>query len=170
MIEHNESTIYGATIPARDSGSSSLKRDKKSRARRWTVVVSAVCVLFLVVAYLFAHRESKSAQRSVSAADIPRSTILIEVVNGAGGQRLGQRFADYLRLRGFDVVDILNAKVRDVERTIVIDRVGNTEVAKQVAEALGIEESRVHRQIDKSLYLDVTVLIGRDSGQLKRIP
>ena len=65
-----------------------------------------------------------------------------------------------LRRRGFDVVDFGNADRFDHERTVVLDRIGRPEYAREVAatfQGLPIESAP-----DSGLYLDVTVRIGRD--------
>jgi hypothetical protein len=94
-------------------------------------------------------------------------TIQLDVLNGSGTQRLGQRFTDYLRARGFDVVEMGNYKESGVEYTRVIDRAGDLAAAHQVAEALGVPKERVTQQIDKNSYLDVSVVIGKDFKSLK---
>ena len=94
-------------------------------------------------------------------------TIQLDVLNGSGTPRLGQRFTDYLRARGFDVVEMGNYKETGVEFTRVIDRVGDLAAARQVAEALGVPKERVVQQIDKNAYLDVSVVIGKDFKSLK---
>lgn len=50
----------------------------------------------------------------------------------------------------------------DIDNTIVIDRSGKTENAKYIAKLLGLNGSRVVRQINKNYYLDVSVIIGKD--------
>jgi hypothetical protein len=94
-------------------------------------------------------------------------TIQLDVLNGSGTPRLGQRFTDYLRARGFDVVEMGNFKESGVELTRVIDRAGDLTAARQVAEALGVPKERVIQQIDKNAYLDVSVVIGKDFKSLK---
>ncbi|MGH2568611.1 MAG: LytR C-terminal domain-containing protein, partial [Bacteroidota bacterium] len=69
----------------------------------------------------------------------------------------------------FDVVEMGNYKTSDVEETMVLDRAGNLEAAKQVAAAIGVPEEQVQQQIDKSLYLDVSVVIGKDFQRLKAL-
>jgi hypothetical protein len=94
-------------------------------------------------------------------------TIQLDVLNGSGSPRLSQKFTDYLRARGFDVVEMGNFKDSKVENTRVIDRAGHLEAAQQVAEALGIPKTGVVQQIDRNSYLDVTVVIGKDFRLLK---
>ena len=94
-------------------------------------------------------------------------TIQLDVLNGSGAPRIGQRFTDYLRARGFDVVEMGNYKDSRVEYTRVIDRVGQVDAARQVAEALGVPKERVVQEIDRNAYLDVSVVIGKDFRLLK---
>jgi hypothetical protein len=94
-------------------------------------------------------------------------TIQLDVLNGSGTAKLSQRFTDYLRSRGFDVVEMGNYKDSRVERTRVIDRAGNLAAAQQVAEALGVPKDRVTQEVDRTLYLDVSVVIGKDYRSLK---
>jgi hypothetical protein len=83
------------------------------------------------------------------------------VRNGSGIPGAAAQVTEYLRDAGFDVVDFGNAEVFDEPRTVVIDRVGARERALEVAAALrGVP---VRSEVDTSLYLDVTVLVGRDA-------
>lgn len=93
--------------------------------------------------------------------------IQLDVLNGSGESKLAQRMTDFLRARGFDVVEMGNYKSSDVEQTLVLDRVGNMEAARQVAATLGIPVEQVHQELDKSLYLDASVIIGKDFQRLK---
>ncbi len=92
-------------------------------------------------------------------------TIQLDVLNGTGETKLAQRLTDFLRSRGFDVVEMGNY-AGDLENTLVIDRTGNKEAAVRVAQSLGVPEEKVVRQIDKTLYLDVSVYIGKDYRSL----
>lgn len=96
-----------------------------------------------------------------------KRVIQLDVLNAAGENRLAQRVTDYLRGRGFDVVEMGNAISEDLSQTIVIDRTGDISAARQVANALGVSEERIVQKLDPSLYLDVTVLIGKDYQSLK---
>ena len=64
----------------------------------------------------------------------------------------------HLRDRGFDVIEIGTAQEQR-DSTLVLDRSGHPEWARNVAEALG--GARVESRPDSSRYLDVTVLLGR---------
>jgi hypothetical protein len=67
---------------------------------------------------------------------------------------------DALRERGFDVVYYGNARDSDRDSSAVLDRVGRLDLAREVADELGI--AYVASQPDSNLYLDVTVVLGED--------
>lgn len=93
--------------------------------------------------------------------------IQLDVQNGTGEARLAQKLTEFLRAEGFDVVELGNYKSQDIPRTMVLDRAGNMDAAKFVAASLGIDEERVVQQVDKNLFLDVTVVIGKDFASLR---
>jgi hypothetical protein len=93
--------------------------------------------------------------------------IQVDVLNGCGVSGVAIKFTDYLRARGFDVLEMGNYKSFDVEETIVLDRLGNIENAKKVAYAIGINEKNIIKQISNDSYLDCTIVIGKDYKSLK---
>ncbi|PSQ97054.1 MAG: hypothetical protein BRD55_03855 [Bacteroidetes bacterium SW_9_63_38] len=102
-----------------------------------------------------------------STTELVGTIIQVEVRNGAGVDHLAAEATHYLRDRGFDVVDVGNYKTFHQERSVVIDRVGDPEAARRVAEALGLPESRVRQEIRRQYYLDASVIIGHDYKQLR---
>ncbi len=94
-------------------------------------------------------------------------TLRVEVLNGTEIPRLASKCADFLRSKGFDVVQTGNAKHANFRKSVVQDRIGNMPGAQQVARTLGVNESNVLQQKNPQLYLDVTVIIGQDYKSLK---
>lgn len=95
-----------------------------------------------------------------STPPVSRARIRIEVRNGSGSAGAAERVTEFLRRRGFDVVDFGNAERFDHERTVVLDRIGRPEYAREVAAAF--QGLPIESAPDSGLYLDVTVRIGRD--------
>jgi len=163
--------------PEQNTGATSPPIAPRQRARkkpfRWKSIGSnGVLVLFgiivSVLAYSFIDRIFIDPPVNAESNRGGKThTIQLDVLNGSGTPRLGQRFTDYLRARGFDVVEMGNYKESGVEFTRVIDRAGDPAAARQVAEALGVPKERVIQQIDKNAYLDVSVVIGKDFKSLK---
>jgi hypothetical protein len=164
-------------IPEQNIGITSPPGASKQRARKkpfqWKNLGSnGLFVLFglivIVLVYSFVDRVFIDPPVSAETNRGGKShTIQLDVLNGSGTPRLGQRFTDYLRARGFDVVEMGNYKESGIELTRVIDRAGDLAAARQVAEALGVPKERVIQQVDKNVYLDVSVVIGKDFKSLK---
>jgi hypothetical protein len=90
----------------------------------------------------------------------PSERIRVEVLNASGIPGHAARGRTHLRDRGFDVVHIGNARGFGADSSVVLDRVGRMELARSVADAAGIP--RVRASPDANLYVDVTVVLGRD--------
>lgn len=106
-------------------------------------------------------------ERSSQSTGLVGGIIQVEVRNGAGVDHLAAETMTYLRDRGFDVVDVGNYRTFQQERSIVIDRVGDPEAARKVADALGLPDSRVRQKIRPQYYLDASVIVGHDYEQLR---
>ncbi len=120
-------------------------------------------MVFISVEFLFhgsnSQKGSLSTKRTVA--------IQLEVLNGTTQPGIAQRVKDVLRAGGFDVVDVGNYKTSDVNNTVVIARTADAGAAEAVASYLGVDKQRVLRQPDKNLYLDVSVVIGKDISQFR---
>ena len=100
----------------------------------------------------------RTPQTSTAA---PAARVRVEVLNASGRSGLAREATRALRDRGFDVVYFGNAPGEfGPEASMVLDRRGSLEVARQVAAAAGIE--RVSSRPDTMLHLDATVVLGRD--------
>ncbi len=104
--------------------------------------------------------------REANPAHLVGDIIQLEVRNGCGVDGVAARTTRYLRRHGFDVVEIGDYTSFDVPYSLVIDRVGDLEAARKVAAVLGIPEERVRQQIQPDLFLDASVIIGKDYAQL----
>jgi hypothetical protein len=90
----------------------------------------------------------------------------IQVLNGSGVPELAQQASQALRDHGLDVVSIGNADSQGYRQTLVLSRRGHVGVARQVAGILG--EGEVLEQLDPTLLVDVTVVLGRDYALERR--
>ena len=123
-------------------------------------------LLALVLIYAFVTRtlsttaipERGEEEESGLVGDI----IQVEVLNGCGEAGLAGRATRYLRKNGFDVVGSGNYVDFDVAESFVLDRVGQLESAKRLARSLGIAEERVKQELNPDLYLDASVILGKD--------
>ena len=88
--------------------------------------------------------------------------IQVEVLNGCGVSGIADRFTDYLRENGVDVVKTGNYIQFDIDETIVIDRIGNKANSNFVAKLLNVRQGNSIAQINNDYFVDVTIIIGRD--------
>ncbi len=94
-----------------------------------------------------------------------RDIIRVEVLNGCGEPGVAEKVTDWLRDKGFDIVYYGNADSFGYEETLLFDRSGRPEFARDVGSVLGCE--RIERKFDRLLLLDVTVIVGKDWQTLK---
>lgn len=99
------------------------------------------------------------------AAEAPDARPQVEVLNGCGVPRIAARVQEFLRERGYDVVNVENAPGFDYEETLVIDRGGDLGVAEALARDL--DTRNVIRQVRPDLVLQVTVILGADHRSLR---
>lgn len=141
--------------------------------RRWAQIGLPLLFVFVcLMVWFLVHRFVVSPPVNAhieQTDDLVREgdQIQLSVLNGCGAAGGASIVMDYLRARGFDVVEIANYQSFDVERSFVIDRVGDTLSARKVAYAIGIADSLHRTDIDSSLYLRCSVVLGRDYQQLK---
>jgi calcineurin-like phosphoesterase len=140
------------------------------------VLIVLLAVLTFYLFYSFIKRSTtnqsdvKIETKDTSASQLTRQpsnqTLQIDVQNGTGVQGLGNKFMEYLRSSGFDVVEMGNFSSSDIKTSMVIDRAGNMKNAARVASTLGISDKYVIQQVNKNYFLDATVVIGRDYNEL----
>lgn len=98
--------------------------------------------------------------------DDPRSTIQVDVVNASGRQGAGRHTLEFLRERGFDVVEISSTGDRPT-RSLVIDRMGDKVSARKIANALGIADTLITTEIDSMRFVRATIMLGSDIDKLE---
>jgi hypothetical protein len=104
--------------------------------------------------------------RSEEAQAVPAERVRVEVLNAAGVPGLARAATERLRERGFDVVYYGNAgSAAGGDTSRVLDRLGKRDVAHRVAEAIGV--ASVAAAPDTTLYVDVTVVLGRDWAEAR---
>ena len=90
----------------------------------------------------------------------PTERVRVEVLNGGGQTGMARAATDRLRDGGYDVVYYGNAGTFSQDASVVLDRNGRVDLARDVADRLGIRDVRI--EPDSNLYLDVTVWLGQE--------
>ena len=128
------------------------------------VVVSVMLSSFVMRVVVSPPVESKLIEKN--KAEATEKTIQVNVMNGCGVQGVAKKVKEYLRMRGFDVVEVGNY-TEDIENSFVIDRMKDANSAQKVAYALGIESKYIKTKVDSSLFIRCTIVIGSDYKNLK---
>jgi hypothetical protein len=97
-----------------------------------------------------------------SVRPVVETRLQIEVMNGCGVPKIADRFMDFLRAAGFDVVKTGNYESFNVPKTLVIDRKGRRNDARRLAESLGVSRKAVIQETNDLYMVDATVVLGKD--------
>ena len=130
------------------------------RLRLAALVLLRGAVLVGLASMIWPWRGGEGAPPPPVAELPPGERVRVEVLNAAGVPGLARAATDRLRDAGFDVVYFGNNRGFAPESSLVLDRVGKPEVANEVGRAVDIP--RVESRPDSTLYLEVTVVLGRD--------
>jgi hypothetical protein len=131
-------------------------------------IAGAITALLVCVAFIasFAFGLGSGRPRATDAVpdvhvvNVPAAAGRVEVLNGSGRSGMARAVTQRLRTAGFDVVFFGNAPASAGDSSVVIDRIGDDAIARAVGEHLGI--ARIVSQRDTTLYLDATVILGKD--------
>jgi hypothetical protein len=167
--EHSNTTI---TANLESSGSSESIHEN----HRWTALhgrilkgtLAVLGVALFITIYVLANRRGQTgSEENDGASAVASRSLEVEVLDGAGSMRAAQHMTNILRALGYDVVEMKKNNSEIEERTFIFDRSGNLDAAKKLATILGVPQDKVFQKIDRTLYLDMTVVIGKDYSRLK---
>ena len=131
------------------------------RIRLAALVLLLAAVLGGVVSMVGQWWGGSAPESTAVDSGLPRGErVRVEVLNAAGIPGLARTATDRLRDAGFDVVYFGNNRGFAPESSLVLDRVGKRENAENVARAVDIP--RVLSRPDSTLFLEVTVVLGKD--------
>ena len=126
-------------------------KKRTSNKKKFPVLSTILILTAGIYAFSFGYKITNPVQYK---------NLKIEVLNGCGVQDLARVTTDYLRGKGFDVINYGNA-AEEQQRTVVIDRLSSEKKwANIVAAALDINLTSA--VIDSSLCIHVLVLLGKD--------
>jgi len=139
----------------------------------YAILISALAIIVIAAGTALVTRMfisppiEPSYKVAESGAEGNGSRIRLEVLNATERPGLAATATEYLRRRGFDVLLVGNASRSGNVTSCVLNRLGEREPAQRVARALGVSDTQVITEIDTSLYLNATVIIGWDYKKLK---
>ncbi|MGP1594924.1 MAG: LCP family protein [Treponema sp.] len=89
----------------------------------------------------------------------------LEILNGTDVNGLARAASEIYQSFGYDVINIDNAPKSDVEKTVLINRIGNEPVAKIVAQVIKcdtIESAVIGDNAGNEANVDFTLILGKD--------
>lgn len=155
------------TKPQNTSGITSEKN-----TRLFFIIATAILSIFTI--FLLVNILNKTGiLSSDSEEDLkPKNVqqlIQVEVLNGCGVAGAGDVLTDLLRKKGIDVVKTGNYRSFNIDNTFIVDRMNNLETAYKVADSLNINKKFVITEINKALFIDLTIVIGKDYNEYFQI-
>ena len=93
---------------------------------------------------------------------------VLEIQNGTTVQGLARNTSALLQSAGYDVLSTLNADKNDYEKTVIINHIGNAEVAKSLGDFIHCEnilEESVQSEaagLEVGANVDFTIILGKD--------
>ena len=142
--------------------------NKSAQIGSLLLAIALLGVLGVVVVRSPSAAPAGAAGAVLTPAEHGLGRVRVEVLNGGDVSGMARVGRDALRDAGFDVVSIGNTAALHPDSSVVIDRVGNREMAEAVAKALRIPN--VLSEPDSNLYLDVSVLLGSNWNPEARRP
>jgi len=134
------------------------------------IIIVLSCVVFVLIYILinrlFINPPVDSLLPHNQRRTVSEQYIQLNILNGTNNKGIARQAMNYLRDRGFDVVEINNYE-SFVKKSFILDLVNDSLSAHNVAFAVGIGDSMILKRIDSSLYLRVSLIIGQDYLQLK---
>ena len=88
--------------------------------------------------------------------------IQVEIRNGCGISNLARMYTDFLRDKGIDVLDSKNADHFNYLETQILHHRGDFNRAMELANILMIDKNKIIDDKNKSLFFDLTLIIGED--------
>ena len=134
---------------------------------RLKVVLLAITVIAVIIFSVLANRASRTDSDHTVVPPPQVRLLQVEVLDGMGNMKIAQQMTDIIRSLRYDVVEMKKNADGTVDRSVVYDRSGKFEAARSLAEQLGIPPERVFRKPDRNLFLDATVIVGKDYSRLK---
>ncbi len=160
----------------RKSKRPTYRRRKKSNfdLQKWLLNLVIFCLAIVVVGFIFSmgkrfsnprEKITLSQTNTLPAEQQPFKEIVVEVLNGCGTPGVAQKFTNYLRQNGFDVIYTGNADRQDYASTILIGRTPGNKIAAVNAVML-LEADRLFTKVDSTVQADLTLVIGKDYAKL----
>lgn len=149
---------------------------RKSKRRqvdlqKWFLNLAIFSISVVIVGFIFSmgkrisspgEKLTLSQVNVIPPDDRPMPYTVIEVLNGTNVNGLGQKFTNYLRQNGYDVISTGNADHSNYENTMLIARTADVTKLREVNGTILLDSDKLFQKTDSSLQVDLTLIIGKD--------
>lgn len=152
---------------AKRSGGRRGKSEFNLKQTLFTTALWALGIINVILIASFVSKHFLSGRElaiSSEAEVVTPENVKIEVLNGCGVDGLARKYADLLKEKGFDPVNIATYERTDLPRTYIIDRRSKEMAAGlKIAKILGLPEVYVsYQQAKPDRMVAVSVILGQD--------
>ena len=169
QAEHSDTSHH--PDPESSASSEHVRNHRRLSAFRGTLMKSTLILLsvaLFITVYVLANRKNHaSGDAAEFIPAVSSQSLKVEVLDGAGSMRAAQQMTNILRAQGYDVVEMKKYIGDGEERTFIFDRSGSLDAARKLATSVGVSQDKVFQKIDRTLYLDITLVLGKDYSRLK---
>jgi hypothetical protein len=157
----NDGAMAKRTTTRRGKSEINLKQTLFTTALWALGIINVILIVSFVSKHFFSGREHaiSSEAEAVTPADLK-----IEVLNGCGVDGLARKYADLLKDKGYDPVNVATYERTDLPRTYILDR-RSKEMANglRIAKILGLPDVYVSfQQAKPDRMVAVSVILGQD--------
>ncbi|MCF7885515.1 MAG: LytR C-terminal domain-containing protein [Candidatus Marinimicrobia bacterium] len=149
--------------------------DKKNRQensgndiQKWLFNIVIFCIAIVIIGFMVSTSDrimNNDEKIELNRSDMVKheyETVMIEVLNGCGVPGLANKYSNYLRQKGIDVVYVGNAESMDYDSTRVIRRVDDEKKYKLFLDVLQVSEDRIKNSKTDAPYTDFSLILGKD--------
>jgi len=149
-----------------------ISNDRKKEHFSKNLALNASIIILIIINIYLGYSITKTitnyygGNKYELSEDSTTNKIKVEVLNGCGKTGVAEKLTDYLRAKGFDVVNLGNYRSFELENSIVIARNEKKHSAEKVAAVVGLNHENVIQQTNPEYLLDVTFILGKDYKNL----
>ena len=130
------------------------------------LVILVLAMGYGLVRRVFIHPPVDARIENEKGVSDTEEVIQLQILNGTNIIGIARQTTDYLRRRGFDVV-VTENYAHQTEHSFIVQLRRDTLSPKKLAYALGLQDKDIRRELDSTLMLDCSVVLGNDYKKLK---
>ncbi|MDA1028140.1 MAG: LytR C-terminal domain-containing protein [Bacteroidetes bacterium] len=143
-----------------------------TRFNNWLLNLGILLLLGVAVTLFYAFfirvtTVTPDPHRFDNPGNLLGNIIQVNILNATGKPGLALKMMEFMREEGFDVVGTDNYPEGILEKSVILDRIGNLDAAAQVALAIGLPASSVQVDVGPEYFFDATIVIGNDFEQIR---